>query len=234
MCKRLTLFFVVILVSFGCSIRYCEQTEQAKIEHMILPSVGILENGSFAGSGTIVGADGERAYVLTAKHVIVPSFPMMPAVYSVAVFYEETLKVYIVDIIYSDLRYDFAVLAFDYVAYPEVADIATDKEIGSLTVFSPLYLIGCGADTPYPYPRRGELFYKDEERMRGTTLTWYGDSGGGIFSGKTHHLVGVLSTVTIQRPFGYPVVVTHNVGYVPINLIKKRLKAARMDFVFRR
>ena len=184
---------------------------KTKMERMIYPIVQMKGNGT-VGSGVVVANEpgpeqNWYVWVVTAYHVVeeVRDFSN----------YDET----IVDVHFFDAELgrvsEDSCTGLEVVAYPEadlsllrierhqpwpyLADVAPEEVCEQLSVFDPVYAVGCPLGNQ-PIPTRGEISsqYKkvgDEVYWMVSAPTFFGNSGGGIFLSENGQLVGISSMI---------------------------------------
>lgn len=161
------------------------------------PSLQVNARGD-VGGGTILSAAEGRIWAVTAWHVV------RKAVQGDA---RETVEVRLydtggspaesveADLVVWDEAKDLALLRLREGRMSRAARLAPRQALRSVQVFTPLYAVGCplGHD---PLPTRGEVATLSKEvggqrfwMMNAPTI--YGNSGGGVFHGETHELIGV-------------------------------------------
>ena len=93
---------------------------------------------------------------------------------------------------------------------PFVADIIPKEDIPGLRLFDPVWVSGCSL-LHDPFASNGSLTYlreiiEQKEYMMYNAPSIFGNSGGGVFNGKTGNLLGLASRIsTIQLGFGVDV-----------------------------
>lgn len=96
--------------------------------------------------------------------------------------------------------------------YPDVARLMPADRCERLTVFTPIYAVGCPLGND-PVPTSGELSSLTNRvgahnYWMINAPTYFGNSGGGVFHGKTHELIGVFSKIYTHGS-GRPIVIPH-------------------------
>jgi len=99
-----------------------------------------------------------------------------------------------------DATLDIALLELtDHDFHPFGAKLAGRESLLAMRVFEPIFAVGCPLGND-PVPSRGEIsdtsHYVDGQRYWMINApTFIGNSGGGIFDGRTHELVGIFSKI---------------------------------------
>jgi S1-C subfamily serine protease len=165
----------------------------AGLQRAILgPSIQVNAPGG-VGGGTILSSEGGRTWAVTAWHVVrMAEGTVEVKLYDAAGNPVETVDA---ELAAWDEAKDLALLRLPGVRNARPARLASRESLRSVGVFTPLYAVGCplGHD---PLPTRGEVATLTKEvagerfwMMNAPTI--YGNSGGGIFHGETHELIGV-------------------------------------------
>jgi S1-C subfamily serine protease len=161
------------------------------------PSIQVLARGG-VGGGTLLSSGEGRAWAVTAWHVVHKAVTPDGRETVEAKLYDglgapaETVPA---DLVAWDESKDLALLRLRTERRPVAARLASRETLRAMRVFTPLYTVGCplGHD---PLPPRGEVaaLSKDVAGERFWMMnapTIYGNSGGGVFNGDTHELIGV-------------------------------------------
>jgi len=126
-------------------------------------------------------------------------------------------------IVAKQVRLDLALLEVrGYHIYGQKARIPRRSDLPGIKIFSKVYAIGCPLGYS-PLPTSGELTSKDKE-LDGNHYwminapTYIGNSGGGIFDGETHELVGIFSKIYTHGNLR-PTVVPHMGLVTPLGRI---------------
>lgn len=212
---------------------------KTKMERMIYPIVQMKGNGT-VGSGVVVANEpgpeqNWYVWVVTAYHVVeeVRDFSN----------YDET----VVDVHFFDAELgrvsEDSCTGLEIVAYPEadlsllrierhqpwpyLADVAPEEVCEQLSVFDPVYAVGCPLGNQ-PIPTRGEISsqYKkvgDEVYWMVSAPTFFGNSGGGIFLSENGQLVGISSMIYTYGKRS-PMVVPHMGLFVPLAQVRSWLR----------
>ena len=161
------------------------------------PSIQVTARGG-VGGGTILSSLDGRAWAVTAWHVVHKALrpegreSIEVKLYDAAGAPAETVSA---DLVIWDESKDLALLRLRTERRAAPARLASRDTLRGLRVFTPLYTVGCplGHD---PLPTRGEIATLSKEvagerfwMMNAPTI--YGNSGGGVFHGDTHELIGV-------------------------------------------
>ena len=89
--------------------------------------------------------------------------------------------------------------------FPVIAKLASRETLKEITVFTPVYAVGCPLGHP-PLPSLGEISNLQKE-VDGEKFwmmnapTFFGNSGGGIFHRETHELVGISAMICTYDGF---------------------------------
>jgi S1-C subfamily serine protease len=185
--------------------------------HVLLPSVQVNARGS-VGGGTIIQsreiAPGEFAtYAVTAFHVVQKAVvrkdgaeqrePVEVRVYEVDGALAETVEG---EILAYDEKKDIVLVKLkSRRKYTNVARLARRESLREITVFTPIYAVGCplGHD-PLPSPGEISTLHKEVNGERFWMMnapTIFGNSGGGIFHRETHELVGISAMICTYDGF---------------------------------
>jgi S1-C subfamily serine protease len=114
------------------------------------------------------------------------------------------------------------------------ARLPRPSELERLTIFSPVYAIGCPLGYA-PMPTSGQITSKDKE-LDGLTYwmmnapTIFGNSGGGIYAADTRQLVGVLSRISAYKNL-IDVAVPHMGIVTPITQVYDWLDSTEFAYV---
>jgi Skp family chaperone for outer membrane proteins len=167
-----------------------------------------LEGDDSVGSGvrleSVEVTDGYRTLVLTAWHVvrdIVDDSDEAKNELPITIYdrfgIDTIAKGHLVDF---DAALDIALVELDdRTFHPHGAMLASREKLASMRVFEPIFAVGCPLGND-PLPSRGEIsdtsHYVDGQRYWMINApTFIGNSGGGIFDGRTHELVGIFSKI---------------------------------------
>jgi len=99
-----------------------------------------------------------------------------------------------------DATLDVALLELDdHDFHPHGAKLASREKLNSMRVFEPIFAVGCPLGND-PLPSRGELsdtshFVDGQRYWMINAPTFIGNSGGGVFDGRTHELIGIFSKI---------------------------------------
>ncbi|MGB1810747.1 MAG: S1 family peptidase, partial [Planctomycetota bacterium] len=184
---------------------------KTKMERMIYPIVQMKGNGT-VGSGVVVANEpgpeqNWYVWVVTAYHVV-------EEVRDFSNYDETVVDVHFFDVELGRVSED-SCTGLEVVAYPEadlsllriecrqpwpyLADVAPEEVCEQLSVFDPVYAVGCPLGNQ-PIPTHGEISsqYKkvgDEVYWMVSAPTFFGNSGGGIFLSENGQLVGISSMI---------------------------------------
>jgi len=211
---------------------------------LLLPTVQL--NGDDAvGSGTIVfsGANPEtgklETYVLTAHHVVRNILADTPRAKEVGIdvtIYLPGEKVVVKgQMVASSPKIDAALVRLATERrLPFVANVMGPARGGDIRVWDSVYAVGCPLGND-PVPSQGAISSLHNE-LNGANYwminapTYFGNSGGGIYSATTRELIGVFSKIYTHGK-GTPVVVPHMGLATPMPLIREWLESEKLDFV---
>ena len=213
-------------------------------DEMLSPTVQ-LNGDDTVGSGTLVWSGfnakskQNESYVLTSYHVIrnILADSQKARRDGIAVtIYAETGKSEVQgDMIAHDEKIDAALLKLrTNKLLPKVARVPSLKDAQNVKVWDPIYAVGCPLGND-PIPTRGEVASTKNE-LNGTNYwminapTYFGNSGGGIYRGDSHELVGVFSKIYTHGK-GNPVVVPHMGLCTPITSVYEWLTREKLEFV---
>jgi hypothetical protein len=189
-----------------------------------------LAGDESVGSGVLlqhdVAGDG-HTYLLTAWHVvrdIQGSLDNRDMPVPVAIFHpdggvtDETAT-----LLEFDAGIDIAVLRMNVTGpLPYGAALASRREMEELEIFDEIVAVGCPLGNS-PIPTQGEIastrhYVGGERYVMINANTYVGNSGGGIFDGETHALMGIFSKVYTHGSVR-PTIVTHMGLITPINVV---------------
>ncbi len=182
---------------------------------ILRPSVQVRGNGG-VGGGTVVysraDADGvAHTYVITAHHVVNKIVKRKDGVETREAaeidFYDggsaRTVKA---DLVTYDETRDVALLKVrDSAVYPHVARLIPRGRVKELSVFDPVFAVGCPLGHS-PTPSMGEISSKKKD-VKGQNFwmmnapTIFGNSGGGIFLAESLEMIGVSSMICVYDNF---------------------------------
>ncbi len=136
--------------------------------------------------------------------------------------------------VYDEER-DLALLRLDTTEkIDHVARLFPRRQLGSVKLFSRVYAVGCPLGNN-PLPSHGEISSKDKQV--GSQKFWminaptfFGNSGGGVFTADTCELVGISSMIYTYGK-SRPVVVPHMGLFVPIDDVVSWLRSEGYGFV---
>lgn len=211
---------------------------------MLLPTVQ-LNGDDTVGSGTLVFSgtntkNGQNeSYVLTAYHVvrnILADTPKAQKDGFLVTIYLENEKVEVRGkMVASAPKIDAALVQLMTTrTFPHVANVLPREAAATIEVWDPICAVGCPLGND-PVPSQGEVSSLKNE-LNGanywmiTAPTYFGNSGGGVYRGDTHQLIGVFSKIYTHGK-GSPVVIPHMGLCTPIEEIYKWLKEDKYDHV---
>jgi S1-C subfamily serine protease len=118
--------------------------------------------------------------------------------------------------------------------YADVAKIFPADQCDRLTVFTPIYAVGCPLGND-PVPTSGEISslrnrISNHDYWMINAPTYFGNSGGGVFHGKTRELIGVFSKIYTHGS-GRPTVIPHMGLATPIPVVAEFLNKTGYGFV---
>ncbi|MBI2900375.1 MAG: trypsin-like peptidase domain-containing protein [Planctomycetes bacterium] len=184
---------------------------------VLLPSIQVNGKGS-VGGGTVIqsrpdGKGGFATYAVTAFHVLQKAVarkdgsetrdPVEVRVYAASGEVQESLDA---ELVAYDERKDLALLRFrSSRKFEHVARLAPRETLRSVTVFTPVYAVGCplGHD-PLPSPGEISTLHKEvggERFWMMNAPTIFGNSGGGIFHRDTRELLGIAAMICTYDGF---------------------------------
>jgi S1-C subfamily serine protease len=185
------------------------------------------------GSGVLLASqprpqgNGWRTYVLTAWHVVrdVQEDPeRMSDPVPISIYLEgggkrqETAR-----LVAHDRRLDIALLELNSNdAVPHGARLAKPERLARLLPFDPVAAVGCPLGND-PIPTTGEIA-SNNHRVDGARYlminapTYIGNSGGAIYDGVTHELIGIFSKI-YNHGSARPTIVPHMGLVVPLDVV---------------
>jgi S1-C subfamily serine protease len=114
-------------------------------------------------------------------------------------------------------------------AWPHVATFASRAEEDAADRFSAVYAVGCPLGND-PIPTHGEILSRDHRLDQQSywmisAPSYFGNSGGGVFSAEHRHLIGIFSKIyTHGRSF--PTVVPHMGLLTPVSVVREWMTRA--------
>lgn len=85
------------------------------------------------------------------------------------------------------------------------ADLASDKEYWNVPVGDRIYTIGNSDGETPPHITEGMLSFPSDNKFgRSSAPIFFGNSGGGIYRGSTHRLLGINTRIRLKRTFIVP------------------------------
>jgi S1-C subfamily serine protease len=211
---------------------------------MLAPTVQLngedtVGSGTLIWSGTNTKTKQVESYVLTSYHVIRNILADCQKArregIAVTIYTESGKSETQGDMIAHDEKIDAALLKLrsDKV-WPRTARVMPLQEAQAIKVWDPVYAVGCPLGND-PIPTRGEVASTKNE-LNGTNYwminapTYFGNSGGGIYRGTSHELVGVFSKIYTHGKTT-PVVVPHMGLCTPITAVHEWLGREKLAFV---
>lgn len=213
--------------------RDCDTMKKA----MIYPTVQLRGKGT-VGSGVIIFSgpvgDGKAApsrhatFILSAYHVIleVTDAKNRSVVKDIRLMGPDDNLMHRSHqgrVIAHDLQIDIALLSLDTdKPVPHVASFMTPEALQKIQIFAPAYTVGCPLGN-IPLPSIGEITTK-QKKVNNINFwmfnapTFFGNSGGGVFSADSGKLLGLTSMVYTYGQDN-PVVVPHLGLFVPVDAI---------------
>ncbi len=206
-------------------------TERDRWRAMVGPTVQ-LAGATTVGSGvllvsTSVGDDEWETLLLTSWHVVRDIVadsddeePMIP----VAIYEERGQPQHLqAELLHYDVGIDAALLRLLSTERVECgATLPTRAQLASIRTFSPIYAVGCPLGND-PIPTRGDVsdlehFVDGGSYWMISAPTYIGNSGGGIYDGRTHQLLGIFSKIYTHGSLR-PTVVPHMGLVTPLSQI---------------
>lgn len=209
---------------------------------MLLPTVQ-LNGDDTVGSGTVVFS-GENpkskaveTYVLTAHHVVRNILADTPKAahegFDVTIYLQNEKLVVKGRMVASQPKIDAALVRLSTDRQlPFVANVLPRGQCAQIKVWDPVCAVGCPLGND-PVPSNGEVSSLHNE-LNGANYwminapTYFGNSGGGIYLGDTHQLIGVFSKIYTHGK-GAPVVVPHMGLCTPMESIYEWLETEKLD-----
>src|SRR5262249_51787967 len=118
--------------------------------------------------------------------------------------------------------------------YPDVAKLIATADVPRVTVFTPIYAVGCPLGND-PVPTAGEISslrnnVASHNYWMINAPTYFGNSGGGVFLAKTRELIGVFSKIYTHGS-GRPTVIPHMGLATPAGAVVEFLEKNGYGFV---
>lgn len=106
--------------------------------------------------------------------------------------------------------------------YTSVARVMPPARLAGITVFTPIYAVGCPLGND-PIPTAGEIastrnVVSSHNYWMLNAPTYFGNSGGGVFLGRTQELIGIFSKI-YTHGHGHPTVIPHMGLATPIDAV---------------
>ncbi len=229
-------------------LRRSLKRDPEKVRKMILsPSIQVTAQ-SGVGGGTVIGSrrKNENEYeifIITAFHVLEKAVsekegsaefqPVEVRIYAPNGKLEEEQEA---NIIAYHREKDLAILCLERATpFPIVAKLASRETLQKITVFTPVYAVGCPLGHP-PLPSPGEISNLQKE-VDGEKFwmmnapTFFGNSGGGIFHRETHELVGISAMICTYDGF-VSVPVPHLGIMVSLETVYEWLDSQYLQYVY--
>ncbi len=204
-----------------------------------------LNGDDTVGSGTLIySAYNEKSkkvesYVITAYHVVRNILSTSPEVkktgLKITVYDAETKEELLGDMITYNKDIDTALIKLrSDRLFSNVAKVMGKKMVSEVQVWDSIYAVGCPLGND-PIPTQGEISSMRNE-LNGTNYwminapTYFGNSGGGVYLGRTRELAGVFSKIYTHGQ-GTPVVIPHMGLFTPLPPIYSWLEKEKLDFV---
>ncbi len=206
---------------------------------LLLPTVQ-LEGRDTVGSGTLVKSERNKDtgevenWVLTAYHVVRNIFSDTPNAkrdgIDISVYDASGRRTRVRGQLVAHKRsIDVALVRLDSDRiFPNVAKLLTREEASHVMVWDEVYAVGCPLGND-PIPTRGSVT-STRNVLDGANYwminapTYYGNSGGGVFSAERRALAGVFSKIYTHGR-GTPVVVPHMGLCTPMSTIYDWLRS---------
>lgn len=120
--------------------------------------------------------------------------------------------------------------------YKSVARLMTPERAAQVSVFSPIYAVGCPLGND-PIPTNGEVAslknnVSNHNYWMINAPTYFGNSGGGVFLAKSHELIGIFSKIYTHGT-GRPTVIPHMGLATPMDAIAPFLEKNGYDFIMK-
>ncbi|MCA8944022.1 MAG: trypsin-like peptidase domain-containing protein [Planctomycetes bacterium] len=211
---------------------------------LLAPTVQ-LNGDDTVGSGTLIRSsmDAESGevqnYVITSYHVVRNILADTPRARTegveVTIYIGDERRIVRGHMVAHDVEIDAALIELDTdEVFASVARLIPRDMIDEINVWDPVYAMGCPLGND-PIPTTGELSSKTNV-LNGTNYwminapTYYGNSGGGVYLGDGHYLIGVFSKIYTHGK-GNPVVIPHMGLCTPITAIYDWLDREQYAFV---
>ena len=213
---------------------------EARYRALMAPTVRVNATHE-VGSGSAlwsqqVAAGRARTYVLTAWHIVQEEV----AGSSIEIdFYEDgqPSRTERGKVVVHDSTLDLALIEIDMAApHRFLAQLPDRQHMQALRIFTTIYAIGCPLGYP-PMPTSGELTSRDKvldgnHYWMVNAPTIFGNSGGGIYTAQSQHLIGVLSRISAYKNM-IDVAVPHMGLVTPIHRVYDWLDTTRFAFVYK-
>lgn len=120
--------------------------------------------------------------------------------------------------------------------YTNVARILPPAQCAQISVFTPIYAVGCPLGND-PIPTGGEVAslknnISNHNYWMINAPTYFGNSGGGVFLAKTHELVGIFSKIYTHGS-GKPTVIPHMGLATPMDTVAPFLEKNGYGFILK-
>ncbi len=219
-----------------------------KVVRMIYPVVQLRGNGT-VGSGVVLSCEfaGEqhwKTWIVTAYHVVeeVRDLTSEEVVIRELRFFDPEHG-RLDEVVYDGFEVaslpesDLSLIRVDRAtAWPYTAIVAAESVCNSLSVFEPVYAVGCPLGNQ-PLPTLGQISsqYKPvggEIYWMVNAPTYFGNSGGGIFRAKDSQLIGISSMIYTYGKRS-PMVVPHMGLFVPFQTVRSWLRREGFAYLIR-
>jgi hypothetical protein len=217
-----------------------EDDVDARYRALMAPTVRVNATHE-VGSGSVLWSQAlspgrARSYILTAWHIV------QEEVSGAAIeidFYEDgqPTRTERGKLVVHDATLDLALIEVD-MASPHrfLANLPDRTEMQQVRIFTAIYAIGCPLGYP-PMPTSGQLTSRDKvldgnHYWMVNAPTIFGNSGGGIYTAQSQHLIGVLSRISAYKNM-IDVAVPHMGLVTPIHRVYDWLDTTRFAFVYK-
>jgi len=206
--------------------------EQHALRTDVLSPVFQLSGGDAVGSAVLIAEDddesGHHYLALSCYHVVRDILETRPDVDDLA---EEHFQALFTDVDGSERSYSARMIHWDVPSDLALLRIETNAELGPMAriaplarmnqigVFSEVYTVGCPLGTA-AQATSGEITREhwqvdDEPYWMVSSPAYFGNSGGGVFSGESHELIGIFAKIYTHGTYR-PQVITHMGLAIPL------------------
>lgn len=208
-----------------------EERDLGQMWRELVGPVVQLAGDSSVGSGVLLESEpvegGYRTLIMTAWHVvrdILEDAEDDDAPIPVAIYREDgSITNEFADVTCHNVNLDAAVLTLRSTKHFECgARLASRDRLDKVAIFKRIYAVGCPLGND-PIPTKGEVATCSHE-IDGSTYwminapTYIGNSGGGIFDGETHELLGIFSKIYTHGSLR-PTIVPHMGLVTPLDRV---------------